>query len=176
MRGSIGKSYDTFEQYCLQRWGMTRQHANRLIGSAAVVENLEPVGSTPESERQARELSSLAPEAQRAAWAVTNESPEPVTTARVREVVLFAACANQTHGLQRTNADKRKAVTTLLEDDEWRQWSNPEIARRVGVSDELVRAVRISLPTAGSEKSTRTYTTKHGTEATMNTANEPLTG
>ncbi len=85
-----------------------------------------------------------------------------------RDAVLFAVCANGQHGLRRTNEDKRKAVMMLLEDDEWSMWSNSEIARRCGVSDEFVRKIRgASLPTVGSE---RTYMTRHGTVATMNTA------
>lgn len=56
---------------------------------------------------------------------------------------------------------------TLLKDEEWGEWSNIEIAKQCGVGDDLVRSLRLSLPENGSERS-RTYTTKHGTEATMN--------
>jgi hypothetical protein len=87
-----------------------------------------------------------------------------------RDAVLFSVAANVGHGLQRTNADKRKAASTLLQDGEWSQWSNHEIARRCGISDDLVGVVRKSLSVNDSEKPARTYTTKHGTEATMQTA------
>jgi hypothetical protein len=63
------------------------------------------------------------------------------------------------------HADKRKAVLTLLEDDEWRQWSNNDIARRIGVGHQLVNDIRNSLADSASEVG-RTYTTKHGTTAT----------
>ena len=80
----------------------------------------------------------------------------------------FSVGANSGHGLQRTNADKRKAVMTLIADAEWVQWSDSEIARRCGVSRDLATTVRASLADSASEKpSERTYTTKHGTEATM---------
>jgi len=59
----------------------------------------------------------------------------------------------------------------LLEDAEWGQWSDREIARRCGVSDPFVGKARSSLQTVSSEESARTYTTKHGTTATMNTSN-----
>jgi hypothetical protein len=36
--------------------------------------------------------------------------------------------ANAPHGLRRTNADKRRAVVRLLEDTEWSQWADREIA------------------------------------------------
>jgi ParB-like chromosome segregation protein Spo0J len=48
-----------------------------------------------------------------------------------RDAILFAVGANATHGLRRTNADKRRAVLTLLHDPEWRQWSDSEIAPSV---------------------------------------------
>jgi hypothetical protein len=77
--------------------------------------------------------------------------------------------ANESHGLRRTNEDKRRAVVTLLNDEEWSGWSNREIARKCGVSDPFVMQIRSSLLTVSSEP--RTFTTKHGTVATMNTAN-----
>ena len=86
-----------------------------------------------------------------------------------RDAVLFSVSANHSHGLQRTNEDKRKAVMTLLRDEEWSTWSNAEISRRCGVDSSTVDKWRVrSLPESGSEKpSEPTYTTKHGTTATM---------
>jgi uncharacterized protein (DUF3820 family) len=62
-----------------------------------------------------------------------------------RDAILYACGANETHGLRRTNADKRRAVRTLLEDDEWSGWSDREIARRCAVSPPLVALVREQL-------------------------------
>jgi ParB-like chromosome segregation protein Spo0J len=62
-----------------------------------------------------------------------------------REALLWSVGANAEHGLPRTSADKRKAVTTLLQDSEWSAWSSREIARRCGVSEGLVRSVRDEL-------------------------------
>lgn len=59
-----------------------------------------------------------------------------------RDAVLFSVGANSTHGLRRSNEDKRKAVTTLLEDDEWGQWSDREIARRCAVDHKTVASAR----------------------------------
>lgn len=93
-----------------------------------------------------------------------------VKTGTRRDAVLWSVSANAQHGLRRTNADKRKAVETLLADDEWRAWSNVEIAKRCGVSEFLVRDARPSLRENRSEDyAPRTYTTKHGTTATMDT-------
>lgn len=59
-----------------------------------------------------------------------------------RAAILYAAGANGQHGLPLTNADKRRIVTLLLADAEWRAWSNREIARCARVSEALVRIVR----------------------------------
>jgi hypothetical protein len=85
-----------------------------------------------------------------------------------RDAILYSVGANATHGLRRTNADKRRAVMTLLEDEHWSKFSDREIARRCGVGNKFVGDVQRSLCSEHSEK---TYTTKHGTVATMNTAN-----
>lgn len=63
-----------------------------------------------------------------------------------RDAILYSVGANKADGLPRTKADKRNAVSTLLNDDEWKQWSDREIARRCGVSADLVGDVRRSLP------------------------------
>jgi regulator of replication initiation timing len=90
----------------------------------------------------------------------------------LRDAKLHAAGANGTHGLQRTNADKRHAVTMLLSDPEWVQWSDREIARACRVSHNLVADVRASLTgiSASETPVERTYTTRHGTQAAMQTA------
>jgi phage portal protein BeeE len=59
-------------------------------------------------------------------------------------------------------------IETLLGDEEWGKWSSREIARRCGVADSFVGDLKKSLQLNCSD---RTYTTKHGTVATMNTAN-----
>lgn len=62
-----------------------------------------------------------------------------------RDAILYAAGANADHGLRRTNADKRKAVEVVLKDEEWRQWSDTEIARRCKVDPKTVASVRQKL-------------------------------
>lgn len=87
-----------------------------------------------------------------------------------RDAILFSVGANASHGLRRTNDDKRRAVLTLLNDAEWSKWSDREIARACGVSQPFVSGIRPRL-TENVISEARTYTTKHGTTATMNTAN-----
>jgi hypothetical protein len=62
-----------------------------------------------------------------------------------RDAVLHAARANTEHGLRATRADRRNAVAVLLADDEWRQWSDRELGRIVGVDGKTVAAVRHQL-------------------------------
>ena len=66
--------------------------------------------------------------------------------------------------------NKRKAVLTMLNDKEWSKWSNVEIAKRCNVSDMTVHRVKTSHFNKVDVSAQSTYTTKHGTIATMNTA------
>lgn len=59
-----------------------------------------------------------------------------------RAAILHSVGANATHGLRRSNADKRRAVETLLRDPEWSQWSDREIARRCNVDHKTVARLR----------------------------------
>jgi hypothetical protein len=68
-----------------------------------------------------------------------------------RDAILHAVGANANHGLRRTNADKRKAVITLLTDSEWGQWSDTAIAKRCCVCQPLVGKVRRELTNNGYE-------------------------
>lgn len=55
-----------------------------------------------------------------------------------RDAVLHSFGANKDHGKRRDSADATSAVTRMLEDPEWRQWSDREIARYCGVSPTYV--------------------------------------
>lgn len=59
-----------------------------------------------------------------------------------RDAVLYSVSANSKHGLRRSNADKRKAVLTLLNDEEWSGWNDSEIARQCSVSHTFVAKMR----------------------------------
>jgi hypothetical protein len=62
-----------------------------------------------------------------------------------RDAILYSVGANAAHGLKRTNADKRRAVETLLNDSEWGQWSNRKIAQVCAVDESTVRVYRESI-------------------------------
>lgn len=59
-----------------------------------------------------------------------------------RDALMAAAKANATHGLPRSNADKRRAVAILLQDEEWCQISNRDAGVVVGVSHTYVGNLR----------------------------------
>lgn len=65
-----------------------------------------------------------------------------------RDAVLFSVGANETHGLRRTSADKRRAVLMMLSDPEWSAWSDREIARQCLVGKSTVNRLRadVSVP------------------------------
>lgn len=96
----------------------------------------------------------------------------------MRDAILHAVGDNAAHGLQRTVEDKRRAIDTLLNDPDWAKWNDSEIARRCKVDRQTVTRRRAALAEAAPADShlrhatsERTYTTKHGTEATMATGN-----
>jgi len=95
---------------------------------------------------------------------------EDITPGTLREAILYSLSANSKHGLRRSNADKRRAVQTLLDDAEWSKWSSNEIAKRCAVGVDMVIALRNS-SLSETKVTEREVKTKHGTTTTMNTAN-----
>jgi len=97
-------THRTFESYCSDRWGFARNYANKLIASAAVLENLgtivpksEKVSQStlkeeiplPKTETQVRPLVKLEREKQREVWkkAVETAPFGKVTAKHVASVV-----------------------------------------------------------------------------------------
>jgi len=108
--------------------------------------------------------------------------PAEVHAGTVRAAILFACGTNNRHGLPRTNADKRKAVSTLLADAEWKTWSDREIARLCAVSNTFVSNFRASLSTVdsdaaptttgdGDKPDVRKRVDKHGNESEIKVGN-----
>lgn len=93
-----------------------------------------------------------------------------------RAAVLYSVGANAEHGKRRTNADKRKAVNTLLADEEWGKWSDREIAKQCRVSNNFVGSLRPKVSsddTFSAEPEKRVYRTSTGKEAQMKVAKKP---
>lgn len=82
--------YGTFEDYCQQRWNMSRPRAYQLIDAATTVTILSTiVDKIPTTESQARPLTKLEPEIQPIVWqrAVETAPDGKVTAAHVQSVV-----------------------------------------------------------------------------------------
>ncbi len=88
-----------------------------------------------------------------------------------RDAVLYSLKANATHGLRRTNADKRKAVETLLKDAEWAAWSDRKIAEVCGVGNQLVGEVRRAICVNHTDTPAVRTVERNGKTYTQNTAN-----
>jgi len=106
--------YSTFEDYCRERWGWTRNYANKIILSAEVVSNLGTiVPILPATESQARPLTSLQPEQQREAWQyVVDNAPATGITA---EQVIQAAKIIQAEKREAKRAERVDIITRETE-------------------------------------------------------------
>jgi hypothetical protein len=62
-----------------------------------------------------------------------------------RDAILCGVSANSTHGLRRTQADKRRAVEKLLTDPEWARGSDRKIAEATKVDHKTVGKIRREL-------------------------------
>jgi len=71
-----------------------------------------------------------------------------------RDAILHSVGANSSHGMRRSNEDKRRAVETLVNDAEWTKWTDREIAKACGVSHPFVAAIRRPA-VAGRQQSNR---------------------
>jgi DNA adenine methylase len=83
------QGYGTFEEYCQERWSMSRAYTYRLIAAAETVNILSPIGDIlPVAESQVRPLARLAPELRPVAWqrAVETAPEGKVTAAHVESV------------------------------------------------------------------------------------------
>lgn len=87
-----------------------------------------------------------------------------------RKAVLHAVGANDSHGLPRTNADKRRAVETLLMDGEWVTWSDRAIADACKVTHSLVSKMRKELSGNESQMPTHRTVQRNGTTYTQDTS------
>ena len=82
------QDYNTFEEYCQERWNLSKTHSNRLIAASEVVQNLTPIGVIlPTVESQVRPLTQFAPEEQTVVWQRATETA-PNGLVRLEDVTL----------------------------------------------------------------------------------------
>ncbi len=85
-----------------------------------------------------------------------------------RDAILYAARANAHHGVRRTADDKRKAVLTLLQDAEWKKWTDTTLAKACGVTPYLIKKYRDWLRPAkqATKEEVRSFVDSAGLERT----------
>lgn len=90
-----------------------------------------------------------------------------------RDATLYSFGANGRRGLNMGFEDKRNIIKRMLEDEEWGQWTNSEIAKHVGVSKMTVGRVKQQLEEEGKieQSDTKKYVDRHGNESEIKTAN-----
>lgn len=74
----------TWSECCKRHWGISQQHAGRLIDAALFADQVEPTGSIPKTESQARPFRSLPPEERVEAWkeaVAAGGTPDAIATA-----------------------------------------------------------------------------------------------
>jgi len=92
--------FNTFEDYCQQKWHLGKRYVNQLIQASEVISNLGAMAPIlPESERQVRPLTSLEPEIQKEVWKEvveqSEETRQPITSAKVQSVANEWMITNQ---------------------------------------------------------------------------------
>lgn len=92
-----------------------------------------------------------------------------------RDAKEFSLGANKGHGLRRSPGDKRRAIETMLRDDEWVTWSDNRIAAHIGVSQTHVSNIRRELGLSISAKSAPRVTASGRTINTANIGRKPAT-
>jgi hypothetical protein len=91
-----------------------------------------------------------------------------------RDALLYSFGANGVRGLKLTAEDIRAIITRMLQDEEWKGWSDTQIAKHVGTSKMTVGRVRHSLEQKGKiePKKSIKYVDKHGNESKMKVKKE----
>jgi hypothetical protein len=76
--------YDTFDDYCLRRWGFSSSRARQFIAAAKTAATVET--STPLKESHAKELSRIPADKRQAVldWATEKNGGKPPTTAEIK--------------------------------------------------------------------------------------------
>jgi hypothetical protein len=106
--------YKNFNQYCLEKWKFTKQHAHRLMDFATVVKEMEPIGDSlvPTNEAQARELIKVEPDQREAVMqaAVESAGDKPVTAKVIKQ-----ATKKIVGGEDKIKADKASKIIEMPE-------------------------------------------------------------
>lgn len=119
--------YTRFEDYCEERWDMSRIHAYRLEAASNVIDNLKMLPNglhfLPTSERQIRPLAALPAEQQRKTWKKVLESApvileKPKITAKLVEETVAIITGETKPAQQQAAKAPRKSLRFSTELDD----------------------------------------------------------
>jgi hypothetical protein len=89
-----------------------------------------------------------------------------------RDALLFSFGANGRRGLSMTTEDRRSIIKRMLSDPEWKQWTNGQIAKHIGVSSMTVGRVKAQLEEESKDPGTvKKFIDRYGNESTIETKN-----
>lgn len=127
------QGYDRYEDYCAERWNMSRIHAFRLENAAIVIDNLKNrvtnlVTFAPLTESQIRPLTKLEPEQQQQVWEKVIEAApvvqdKPKVTAKLVEEVVAQITnkpedkTEQQESKQQESSDKKFTYRLSLDEE-----------------------------------------------------------
>jgi hypothetical protein len=122
------ETHGTFEDYCRERWEMSKTQANRLISAAAVIHNIEKVKESKDiaehlSESAVRPLTGLTPaQQQKVIRKVVEQAPPEMAgrsrvTARLVQTIARATVPKAFKKVK-TNGKQRPAASDLIRKSE----------------------------------------------------------
>lgn len=114
------EKFGTFEEYCRERWQMTRRNANYLIEAADVRDGLGkifPKDELPQRASQASALTGLAPEEQEIIWGVVQQTAPngKVTAEHVKSVVTVLKEVTQTGAIDNGEGESIPVTAATIE-------------------------------------------------------------
>ena len=135
------ETHATWEAYCLDRWGIGKSQAYRLIQAAEVVEDLSPIGGEPPNERQARELVPLDADQRRRVWdEATAGGTQDTTATRLQELTAKALASLPPE--EQREAIELSELQILDRGREARQIGGGGARERLAQIERLTRRVR----------------------------------
>ena len=128
--------FGTFENYCKVRWGISKRHANRLIGAKELQDEMGPIGPKIQTESQARELAKVPTEKRQEVIERTIEKEGKLTAASIKDMAQ-----------QLTEEREPEVVTTTVESTAMQQAAKAisallEVSTQDPMHDDAMRKVR----------------------------------
>jgi hypothetical protein len=151
-------SYTTFEDYCRQRWDLSRPRAYQLIDAAQVIDTVSTiVDIVPVNEAQARALTTLPTEQQREVWreAVETAPASGITAKHVQQTVKRVKAQRKSSAHDLTPEDeeylKNLKFPKAAEEGEWLRRFDARCVRIHEFLGELTRAGGVEVFVRGWE-------------------------